>query len=102
MTGSIKSETAWIAEWLDAVQDGSASMSQRRRSSIDKNGGLEEVIAAAKQCDVHWKNSPTTTETYLLPPAATRFDCCANRQVGYRPEPDIPSPPVRSSKPTGS
>jgi len=53
MTGSIKSETAWIAEWLDAVQDGSASMSQRRRSSIDKNGGLEEVIAAAKQRDVH-------------------------------------------------
>ncbi|WP_267382830.1 MULTISPECIES: hypothetical protein [unclassified Sphingomonas] len=53
MTGSIKTGEVWIAEWLDAVQDGSAAMSQRRRSSIDKNGGLEEVIAAAKQRDVH-------------------------------------------------
>ena len=53
MTGSIKSGEVWIAEWLDAVQDGRASMSQRRRSSVDQNGGLEEVIAAAKQRDVH-------------------------------------------------
>ena len=53
MASSIKSGKVWIAEWLDAVQDGSASMSQRRRSSIDKNSSLEEVIAAAKQRDVH-------------------------------------------------
>lgn len=49
-----KSGEHCTARWLDAVQDGRASMSQRRRSAIDKNGGLEEVIAAAKQRHVHW------------------------------------------------
>ena len=44
---------AWIAKWLDAVQDGSATMSQRRRSSIDSNGGLEGVVAAARKRGVH-------------------------------------------------
>jgi hypothetical protein len=50
---SIKAGDGWIAAWLDAVQDGSASMSQRRRSTIDNNGGLEGVIAAAKKRNVH-------------------------------------------------
>ena len=53
MAGSIGGGDVWIAVWLDAVQNGNASMSQRLRSSIDKNGGLEEVIAAAKQREVH-------------------------------------------------
>ncbi len=43
----------WIAQWLDAVAAGSATMSQRARSSIDAHGGIEPVIAAAKARGVH-------------------------------------------------
>lgn len=43
----------WIATWLDAVQDGRATMSQRSRSSIDRHGGLEAIVAAARERDVH-------------------------------------------------
>ena len=51
-----KSKTAdqWAAEWLDAVADGSNTMSQRRLSSIEKHaGGLDTVKAAAEARDVH-------------------------------------------------
>jgi hypothetical protein len=53
MVSSSPGEELWIAKWLDAVQDGSAKMSQRRRSWIDHNGGVEAVVAAAKKRDVH-------------------------------------------------
>ena len=48
-----RSGDAWMAKWLDAVQAGTATMSQRRRSSIDSNGGIEEAVAAARQRGVH-------------------------------------------------
>ena len=53
MTDLIKGGEGWIAKWLDAVEDGSGAMSQRRRSSVDRNGGLDAVITAAKLRDVH-------------------------------------------------
>jgi hypothetical protein len=34
-----------LAKWLDAVQEGSATMSQRARSAIDKHGGLPAAIS---------------------------------------------------------
>jgi hypothetical protein len=43
----------WMATWLDAVQDGSATMSQRARSSIDRHGGLEVAVKAARSRGVH-------------------------------------------------
>ena len=48
-------ETArWTAAWLDAVADGTSTMSQRKLTSIEKNGGgLESIKAAAKQKGVH-------------------------------------------------
>lgn len=48
-------ETArWTAEWLDAVVSGASTMSQRKLTSIEKNGGgIEAVKAAAKQKGVH-------------------------------------------------
>ena len=43
----------WVTRWLDAVRDGTATMSQRTRSSIDAHGGLEAVITSAKAKGVH-------------------------------------------------
>jgi hypothetical protein len=46
-------QTQWITTWLDAVADGSNTMSQRTLSSIEKHGGLETVKAVAVEKDVH-------------------------------------------------
>ena len=44
----------WATEWLDGVADGSRTMSQRRLSSIEKQGGgLEVIKALAEQRGVH-------------------------------------------------
>ena len=44
----------WTAAWLDAVADGSSTMSQRKLTSIQqRGGGLEAVKAAAKEKGVH-------------------------------------------------
>jgi len=55
-----KSETTpeaaslWAAEWLDGVADGSYTMSQRKRSSVEaRGGGLEAVKALARERGVH-------------------------------------------------
>jgi len=48
-----KAENGSLAKWLDAVQEGSITMSQRARSAIDKHGGLPAAIAAAEARDVH-------------------------------------------------
>ena len=43
----------WIAKWLDAVAGGSATMSQRARTSIDAHGGIGAAVAAAQARGVH-------------------------------------------------
>lgn len=48
-----QSKQTWIDKWIDAVADGSASMSQRRLSSVERNGGTAAAIAAAKERGVH-------------------------------------------------
>lgn len=53
-THETQDSTSWIAAWLDAVVDGSGTMSQRSLSSIEKRaGGLDPVIAAAQKRGVH-------------------------------------------------
>ena len=46
-------DEAWIAAWLDAVRDGSATMSQRLLTSVEGHGGLETAIEAARVRGVH-------------------------------------------------
>ena len=46
-------ERNWIDRWIGAVADGTATMSQRRLSSIERNGGTAASIAAAKAHGVH-------------------------------------------------
>ncbi|MBN8806878.1 MAG: hypothetical protein J0I47_01365 [Sphingomonas sp.] len=43
----------WIDAWLDAVADGSATMSQRLESSIARHGGIDAAVAAARYRGVH-------------------------------------------------
>ncbi len=43
----------WISTWLDAVADGSSTMSQRSLSSIEQHGGLGAVTVAALERQVH-------------------------------------------------
>ncbi len=44
----------WTDEWLTSVADGSNTMSQRKRSSIEtRGGGMKAVKAAAKKKGVH-------------------------------------------------
>jgi len=44
---------SWIKDWIESVASGQATMSQRKRSSIDAHGGLEIAIAAAQARGVH-------------------------------------------------
>ena len=46
-------DQTWIDKWIDGVADGSVTMSQRRLSSIERNGGTAAAIAAAKERGVH-------------------------------------------------
>lgn len=46
-------DRAWIGAWLDAVANGQGVTSQRVLSTIERHGGLEAVIAAAKSRNVH-------------------------------------------------
>ena len=49
-----KTTTEWAAEWLEAVASGSATMSQRKLTSIEtRGGGLETVKEIAAEKGVH-------------------------------------------------
>lgn len=48
-----QADEQWLATWLDAVADGSATMSQRAAASIDKPGGFDAAVAAAQARGVH-------------------------------------------------
>ncbi len=48
-----QSNQAWIDKCIDAVANGSATMSQRRLSSIERNGGTSAAVAVAKARGVH-------------------------------------------------
>ncbi len=53
-TRDSQTQTQWTADWLDRVADGSNTMSQRKRTSIEtRGGGLEAVKALAEQKGVH-------------------------------------------------
>jgi hypothetical protein len=47
------SDEAWICSWLDDVASGKATMSQRAVSAIERRGGLDRVVAAARARGVH-------------------------------------------------
>ena len=50
----LEANDAWASEWLDAVADGSSTMSQRKLTSIERRGGgLEAVKALAQEKGVH-------------------------------------------------
>ncbi len=46
-------DAGWIKSWLDSVASGKATMSQRKRSSIDAHGGLEAAVSAARAAGLH-------------------------------------------------
>ena len=46
-------DAEWIDRWIDAVAAGEATMSQRKKSSINAHGGLDAVIKAARAKGVH-------------------------------------------------
>lgn len=49
-----EADNSWAGEWLDAVADGSNTMSQRKLTSIERRGGgLEAVKALAQEKGVH-------------------------------------------------
>ena len=49
-----KEAAQWAAGWLDGVADGTYSMSQRKRSSVEtRGGGLEAVKVLAVERGVH-------------------------------------------------
>ena len=53
-TPATQSASQWATRWLDAVADGSNTMSQRKLSSIQaRGGGLEAVKIIAEQKGVH-------------------------------------------------
>ena len=43
----------WMESWIESVASGEATMSQRKRTSIDAHGGIEAAVAAARSEGVH-------------------------------------------------
>lgn len=52
-TGGLTSDADWIEAWIAAVADGRATMSQRSAAAVERHGGVEAVIAAARSRGVH-------------------------------------------------
>ena len=49
-----ESASRWASEWLDAVANGSNTMSQRRLTSVqERGGGLDAVRSIAEAKGVH-------------------------------------------------
>lgn len=49
-----QSETKWAEEWLDSVANGSSTMSQRKLTSVQKQGGgIDSIRQIAEQKGVH-------------------------------------------------
>lgn len=48
-----QSGTKWAEEWLESIANGASSMSQRKLSSIQKQGGIDTVKQIANQKGVH-------------------------------------------------
>ena len=46
-------DPSWIEKWLDAVEAGRATMSQRTVSSIEAHGGLQAAVNVARLKGVH-------------------------------------------------
>jgi len=46
-------DEAWLAKWLDAVADGSATMSQRAAASVERHGGIATAVRLAEARGVH-------------------------------------------------
>lgn len=42
-----------VGAWLDRVAEGTATMSQRRVGWVDRHGGLDALVAAARTRGVH-------------------------------------------------
>jgi hypothetical protein len=64
----------WIVSWIEAVASGKASMSQRKRSSIDAHGGLELVIALAREKGVHLVQLTDDRGAVLVAASRERFE----------------------------
>lgn len=64
-------DQAWIGAWLDAVADGYGAVSQRPLRTIERHGGLEAAIAAAKSRNVHLAEMTDETGKRLV--AASRL-----------------------------
>ena len=43
----------WATEWLSSVANGSATMSQRKLTTVEKHGGLNVVKTVAQELGVH-------------------------------------------------
>lgn len=53
-TSQAQDATQWAMQWLSGVADGSITMSQRKRSVVEKKGGgLEAVKVIAKTKGIH-------------------------------------------------
>jgi hypothetical protein len=46
-------EASWAHAWLAQVADGSLTMSQRKLSSLEAHGGVEEARAVAIRLGIH-------------------------------------------------
>lgn len=47
------SEDGWMETWIASVADGSATMSQRSVASVERNGGIDSAVEAARARGVH-------------------------------------------------
>lgn len=46
-------DQAWIGAWLDAVADGYGTVSHRALATVERHGGIEAAVAAAKARKIH-------------------------------------------------
>ncbi len=66
-------DQAWIGSWLDAVVDGFQSASRRPMAMIERHGGIEAAIAAAKSRNVHLMEIIDDSGRHLVAASRTPF-----------------------------
>ncbi len=67
-------DAGWIKSWLDNVASGKSKMSQRKRTAIDAHGGLDVVVAAAREKGVHLVQLTDDTGAVLVAASLKPFE----------------------------
>lgn len=93
-----QSDQTWIVTYIGSVEGGSAGMSQRRLSSVERYGGTTAAIAAARERGVHLVKLTDDHGDTLIAASLHPFERFADQAtLGYWQTQDAAAAPTRKS-----